>query len=218
MGTERELNVIRIGDSEFLLTEGGGQAIHLTRRASEDGVMVAAVPDYYLDELEKAYDREALDDPRWHETTLCGRQWVAMASGADSQGGRAVFAPTCRRCLAIMDKLFPEPQLNDRFSLIVQFVTDTILVHGTAEILGVPGDHQSALRKEVRAVVKQRTGHGMESYAHEGIVIFVCRPIYDEHAEEHERQMAAIMNARWSGGPAPEVPPIRMSWGELTSD
>jgi hypothetical protein len=215
MGTEGELNVIQIGDSEFLLTKGGGQAIHLTRRAGEDEVMVAAVPDNYLDELETAYDREALDDPRWHETTLCGRQWYAMVSGA---GGHAAFAPTCRRCLAIMDKLFPEPGLNDGFPLIVQFVTDTILAHGTAEIIGVPGDHQPALRKEVRAAVKQWTGNGMESYAHEGVVVFVCRPIYDEHAEEHERRAADIMNAHWSGGPAPEVPPIPISWGKLTSD
>ena len=141
-----------------------------------------------------------------------------MASGADSEGGRAVFAPTCRRCLAIMDKLFPEPQVNDRFPLIVQFVKDTVLALGTAEIVGVPGDQQAALRKEVRVEVKQQTDHPIESYARGGFVVFVCQQIYDEHAEEHERRAAALMNAHWSGGPAPEGPSIRMSWAELTSD
>jgi hypothetical protein len=36
-------------------------------------------------------------------------------------------APSCRRCLALMDKLFPPPNLNDRFPLVVQMVADTIL-------------------------------------------------------------------------------------------
>ena len=33
---------------------------------------------------------------------------------------------------------------------------------GTAEILGVPGDQQAALRGEVRAAVRKRTGHGID--------------------------------------------------------
>jgi hypothetical protein len=86
-----------------------------------------------------------------------------------------------------MDKLFPEPKLDDRFRLVVQLVTDTVLEYGTAEILGVPGNHQAALRKEVRREVRKRTGHGMETYAHESMVVLVCRPIYDQHAEEHAR-------------------------------
>lgn len=50
-----------------------------------------------------------------------------------------------RRCLAIMDKLFPEPVLDDRFALIVQVLTDTVAEHGYAQMCNVPGDQQAAL-------------------------------------------------------------------------
>jgi hypothetical protein len=34
MGTQSGLNVIRVAGKEFMLTEGGGEAIHLTREAA----------------------------------------------------------------------------------------------------------------------------------------------------------------------------------------
>jgi hypothetical protein len=217
MGTHRELNVIRVGDKEFLLTVGGGEAVHLTRDVGEGGSGVAAVPDHYLEDLEAAYDREVMEDPRWRETTLCGRQWIHMASGEDTEDDEAVFAPTCRRCLAIVDKLFPQPELDPRFPLVVQVVTDTVIEYGAAEILGVPGDHQAALRKEVRAVVRKRTGYGMETYAHETMVIFVCQTIYDQHQLEHARFAAEAMDRAASkllkGEPIePMQSPTRLSW------
>jgi hypothetical protein len=223
MGTRREINVIRAGVKEFLLTVGGGEAIHLTRKASEEEESVAAVPDHYLEDLEAAYDREVLEDPCWRETTLCGRRWILMASGEDNEDGEAVFAPTCRHCLAIMDKLFPHPELNPAFPLVVQVVTDTVIEHGTAEILGVPGDHQAALRKEVRAAVRKRTGHGMETYAHETMVIFVCQPIYDQHELEHARFAAEAMDKVASkllkGEPVePMQSPTRLFWATWASD
>jgi hypothetical protein len=62
---------------------------------------------------------------------------------ADAPGDEA-FAPTCRRCLAIMDKLLPEPSLDDRFALIVQIITDTVAEHGYAEMHNVPRDQHAA--------------------------------------------------------------------------
>ena len=223
MGTRRELNVIWAGGKEFLLTVGGGEAIHLTREASEEEESVAAVPDHYLKGLEAAYDREVLEDPRWRETTLCGRRWILMASGEDTEDEEAVFAPTCRRCLAIMDNLFPRPELDPRFPLVVQVVTDTVIEHGTAEILGVPGDHQAALRKEVRVAVRKRTGHGMETYAYETMVIFLCQPIYDQHKLEHARFAAEAMDKVASkllkGEPVePMQSPTRLSWAAWATD
>jgi hypothetical protein len=162
----------------------------------------------------------SLTDPRWAETTLCGRQWISMETGWDEDSGDDVgdvTSPTCRRCLALMDKLFPEPKLDNRFPLVVQLVADTVLEYGTAEIPGVPGDHQAALRREVRTAVRKRTGHGMETYAHESMVVFVCRPIYDQHAEEYARMAAAAMDRFFAepldGEPvAPLTSPIRLSW------
>ena len=124
---------------------------------------------------------------------------------------------TCRRCLGLIDKLFPEPKLDVRFPLVVQLVTDTILEYGTAEIVSVPGDHQAALRREVRTAVRKRTGHGMETYAHESMAVFVCQPIFDQHAEEHALMAAEAMNraaAKLLGGEpaAPTPSPMRLSW------
>ena len=217
MGTPRDLNVIAIGEREFLLAVGGGEAIHLAREAGSDEEGRDAVPDHYLADFERVYDSTRLTTPRWLETTLCGRQWILMASGEDTEDDEAVFAPTCRRCLAIMDKLFPAPELDPRFPLVVQVVSDTVIEHGAAEILGVPGDHQAALRKEVRAAVRKRTGYGMETYAHEAMVIFVCQPIYDQHELEHARFAAEAMNRvadkLLEGEPVePMQSPTRLSW------
>jgi hypothetical protein len=213
MGTQSDLNVIRVGDKELLLTLGGGQAIHLTREASEEEEGVAAAPDHYLDDLEATYDKAALENPRWLETTLCGRRWILMASGEDTEHDEAVFAPTCRRCLALMDKHFPQPTLDSRFPVVVQVVTDTIVEYGDAEILSVPGDQQAALRKEVRAAVRKRTGYGVQTYVHESMVIFVCRPIYDQHADVYQRELAEAMNRFFTEERAePIASPRRLSW------
>lgn len=217
MATRSDLNVIRVGGREFLLTVGGGAAVHLAREAGDEEERVAAAPDHDLGDLEAAYDKAALEELRWLETTLCGRRWILMASGEDSEDGEAVFAPTCRRCLALMDKLFPEPVLDPRFPVVVQVLTDTVMEYGTAEILGVPGDQQAALRREVRAAVRKRIGHGMETYAHESMVIFVCQPVYDQHAGGHARMAAEVMDRAAAsllrGEPVTPMPsPMRLSW------
>jgi hypothetical protein len=227
VGTQRELNVIKVGDKEFLLTGGNGEAVHLTGAARSGDVGRTPFHDWRLDPkraegrvLRERYALAPLADPRWAETTLCGRQWISMETDWDEDSaddGGDVSSPTCRRCLALIDKLFPEPKLDNRFPLVVQLVTDTVLEYGTAEILEVPGDHQAALRREVRTAVRKRTGHGMETYAHESIVVFVCRPIYDQHADEHARAAAEAMNRvaakLLSGEPVAALPsPMRLSW------
>jgi len=209
----QDLNVIRVRDSEFLLTEGGGQAIHLTREAGPGEEGVAAVPDHYLHDLEAWYDRAALENPRWLETTLCGRQWILMASGEDTQDTDAVFAPTCRRCLALMDKLFPRPPMHPSFPIVVQVIADTLCEYGAADIFGVPGDQQAALRREVRAAVRKRAGFHTRTYAHESMVIFVCQAIYDQHADAYSREAAEAMSRFLTGEPAePMSSPMRLRW------
>ncbi|GHD28171.1 hypothetical protein GCM10007147_27910 [Nocardiopsis kunsanensis] len=49
--------------------------------------------DFYFDRDEPAdtmrrYDREALTEPCWAQTTLCGRLWVIMAGGDGGAVGR----------------------------------------------------------------------------------------------------------------------------------
>jgi hypothetical protein len=111
------------------------------------------------------------------------------AGGAHEPSDQAA-APTCRRCLAIMDKLFTEPVPDGRFPLIVQIITDTVAEHGYAEKRNVPGDQQSALRKQVRSALRQRTGHRLHT--------LVSR----EHDRLHLRadQPAARRRARMRSG------------------
>jgi hypothetical protein len=99
-----------------------------------------------------------------------------------------------RRCLASLDKLFPEPQRDDRFPLVAQLAADLVIEHGYAEITHVPGDQQSALRKHVRLAVRRRTGHTIQTFAHESMVIFVCEPIRKLHETENIRDAAEAMS------------------------
>lgn len=223
MEPDRGVNVIPVGDEKFLLTVTAGDAVHLSREAGPDETARSAVPGWHLRRGRessqvrwRAYNRATLAEPRWAETTLCGRQWITMAGneGGDAdESGDEAFAPTCRRCLAIMDKHFPEPALDDRFALIVQIITDTVAEHGYAELRNVPGDQQAALRKQVRSAVRQRTGHGLQTLVHESMVVFICEPISRQHAAEHARAAAEAMNRVLTGQPAtPMLTPWRLSW------
>lgn len=224
MATQRGLNAIRVGDTEFLLTMTAGDAIHLTRQAGPGETGQGAVQDWHLSStrekartLRQRYDPASLTEPRWAGTTLCGRPWIAMARDEEEEDsgefGEDAVAPTCRRCLALMDKLFPEPVLDARFPLVVQLVTDTVVEHGYAEMRGVPGDHHAALRKHVRAAVRKRTGYGIQTFVHESMVVFVCEPIHDQHAAERSRMAAEAMNDFLTGESAPALPtPWRLSW------
>ena len=218
MEPRRGLNVIAVVSRQFLLTATAGDAVHLTREIHSGESGQPAVPGHYVDDFEQTYDVAAMLAPKWAETTLCGRQWILMEGDRDGEEGEASDAPSCRRCLALLDKLFPAPKLNEQFPLIVQVITDTVLEYGTAEILDVPGDQQAALRRHVRAEVKKRAGYGMTTHAHEAMVIFVCDPIYDLHADERRRRTSAAVDAVVTGDPVPPPPPTRLSWSTWAAE
>jgi hypothetical protein len=197
METRRGLNAIEVRGQQFLLTATAGDAVHLTREAGRGESGRPAVPDRYVGDFRQTYDLTAARAPKWAETTLCGRPWILMEADRDGENGEASDAPSCRGCLALLDRLFPAPKLNDRFPLIVRVIADTVLEYGTADITDVPGDQQAALRREVRAEVRKRTGFGLTTHAHESMVIFVCDPIYQLHADD----------------PVSPQPPTHLSWG-----
>lgn len=148
---------------------------------------------------------------------MCGRQWIAMAGveyhEADDRGADECSSPTCRRCLSLMDRLFPAPKLDDRFGLVVEVIADTVAEHGYAEMWNVPGDHHAALRKQVRSVVKARTGHGMQTLVHQSMIVFICEPIHQQHAEERNREAAVAMQDFLTGESSAQLPtPWRLSW------
>jgi hypothetical protein len=64
----------------------------------------------------------------------------------------------------------------------------------------------------VRAEVKKRMGSGLKTYAHESMVIFICDPIYDLHADDHMRRGAEAVDAFISGKPVSQQSPTRLRW------
>jgi len=204
------VNAFRVGEVELLLTvTSGGEAVHLARVADPQGTGRSAVHDFYFEPsnrrstvLERGYDRAALLAPRWAPETLCGRVWAVMIPG---EGGpwnelsdEVAFSPTCKRCLAVMDKLFPAPLPDERLPLVAQLVADSILDHGHAEVRDVPGDQQQPLRTAVRTLVRQRAGQNCRSYVHESMIFFVSEAIYAEHAEENQRAAAEAIDRYYS--------------------
>ena len=76
--TDRDINAIRIGDTEYLLTVTVGDAVHLTRETGPGETGQSAVPERYLTPghgqsatLLRGYDQAALARPRWEAATLC---------------------------------------------------------------------------------------------------------------------------------------------------
>lgn len=109
--------------------------------------------------------------------------------------GDIAFAPTCRPCLALMDRLFPPPVADIRLPLVAQLVTGMVTQHGYAEIWHVPGDQQAILRREIRSQVRQRTGHSIQTHCREHMIFVVCGPIHDLHTQERSRAVAeAVAN------------------------
>lgn len=225
------VNAIEVNGITLLLTDGGsGGAVHLTRLADPGTPGRGAVHDFYLDEqhlravpTRANYDRVALLAPRWSDKTICGCGWVMMIGGeggslSEWDAEETAFAPTCRRCLAAMDKLFPSPAPVERLPLIAQVVADLIIEHGFAEVHHVPGDQLAALRKQIRKLVRSQTGHPIETH-HLGDVLYLsCNPIYRTHALEYQREAVESLSTFLHGDGTPREPKARVSWTTWISD
>jgi hypothetical protein len=210
-------NVIEVNGAAMLLTTtGGGVAVHLTAAADEPGTGREAVHDFYFDtdrhdrpDAVASYDRAALAEPRWSHTTLCGREWAIMVGGdggAIGRYGEVAFAPTCRRCLALIDRHFPSPTRDPRLTLVAQLAADVVVnQRGFVEILDVPGDQQDELRKTVRAMVRQRTGHSVRTHSINGVVYVECPAIHNQRADQGMREVAEALDALFKGKPPPRL-------------
>lgn len=227
MSTERSgPNVVPAGGVELLLcSTGGGEAVHLSAPAKPGEPARDAVPDHYRSPGAgrpslTGYDLEQLAEARWNPETLCGREWVGMEPG---DGGPIYwsdetpeYVPTCKSCLAAMDKLFPQPAPAGRLPLVVELLTDHVAGRGYAEIHGVPGDQQHHLRVGVRAAVKKRTGHGSRTHAVGGTVIFWSDAVREEHREEVDAEAAEalerVAEALATGEVPRSIPEWRLNW------
>ncbi|MBT8227942.1 MAG: hypothetical protein HKP61_01010 [Dactylosporangium sp.] len=208
-------NVIEVNGAAMLLTTtGGGVAVHLTAAVDEPGSGRGAVLDFNFDSdrNDRAgtladYDRAALTEPRWSQTTLCGRVWAIMVGGDGGTIGRSgevAFAPTCRRCLAILDRHFPRPIPDDRLTLVAQLAADAVVdQRGFAEIHDVPGDQLDELRRTVRALIRKRTGTPVRTHVINGVVYVECPAIHHQRRDEGMREAVEAVDAFLKGERAP---------------
>lgn len=212
-------NVIEINGAAMLLTTtSGGVAVHLTAAADEPGEGREAVFDFYFDNDRSdpadmpwvtGYDRAALTAARWSHTTLCGREWAIMVGGdggAIGRFGEVAYAPTCRRCLALIDRHFPKPTPDSRLSLVARLAADVVVdQRGYVEIHGVPGDQQDGLRKLVRALIRQRANHPVRTHVIKGVIYVECPVIHDQRAEQGMREAAEALDRFYRGEPPPRL-------------
>ena len=166
------LNSLTIAGQTMLLTKTpSGIAVHLTTTDATAGAR-AAIPDCE-DWPRKAVTDEMLKK-RWSPVSLCGRTWDAVAVGFEDHTGRSVDrpeAPTCRTCLAAIDKSFPTPTPDDRIPVMADLAATAINEHGTAEIVGVPGDQMNALRSAVRTELRRRFGFSTRTFTQDGLLV-----------------------------------------------
>jgi hypothetical protein len=226
------VNAITVGAVELLLAaSSGGAAVHLARLAEAADVGQSAVPGYYFEPAAARhrpglanYDADAMRAPRWSEKTLCGRAWLVMVGGdggsIDMWAEDPEFAPTCKRCLALLDRMFPPPPVHPQLSVMARVATDSVAADGYAEVHGVPGDQQTELRRQVRALVRKETGHSCQTFAHESMVVVMCDAIAQVHREDHLREAAQRMGGMLTGEPAAPLPDPswRLFWSTWATD
>ena len=197
-----ELNLLVVAGGKMLLVEtaGGGIAVHLAHeepgadgRPAVPAAWFRSDTSGYVAGIER-YDRRDLESARWSIRTLCGREWMAMAAG---EGGPLYrdqptqYAPTCRRCLASLDRRFPVPEPHERIGLVAELVASAVEEYGEAEVIGLPGDQVTALRTEVRRLFRQRFGYPGRTWLVNDLLLVTC-----DQATEHVRAARRAEAAR----------------------
>lgn len=191
------LNSIVVDGQPMLLGEtAGGRAVHLVPRAADSSEARPAIPSVWLDSSGRDYAESIVNysparllDPAWSIRTMCGIVWEAMAAGDAGllrSWQEPALAPTCRRCLASLDRRFPEPTPDDRIGLLATLIAQAVEEHGSAEVLGVPGDQLKALRSAARRELRRRLGYDGKTYVHGDLLLVTC-----DEATEQARLAAA---------------------------
>lgn len=216
------LNAVTVGGEQLLLAEasGAGIAVHLVADDG-DGHGRPAVPAHwfrsdmpgYVSGIAR-YDRGALESARWSPRTLCGREWMSMVAGDSGPLYRdqtIQLAPTCRRCLTILDRRFPPPNIDDRLGVVTELVARAVDEHGSAEIIGVPGDQVAPLRTELRRVFRKRFGHVGQTVLVNDVLLVTCDQA-TEQVRGARRQEAALRLDNDSIAEPPDDSGWRIYW------
>lgn len=199
-------NTIDIGGTSMLLAVTSGSAVHLAAPTQTPGLGRAAVLEHHLwsadpdrERLLVNYDRRALAEPRWSATTLCGREWSMMIGG---DGGtvslfrETAFAPTCRRCMMVVDRQFPKPTADDRLALVARLAADKVLESGHVEVHNVPADQLTLLRNGVKKLLRAATSHSVATHVLQaGQLTVVCDAIFDEQSNDQAAEAVESLAA-----------------------
>jgi hypothetical protein len=210
MGTDAcVVNTITIAAHTMLLTQTGGIAVHLTKPADVRDDARPAIASHWRPSSLRPHTEEMvglaeLREPRWALRTLCGIRWTRM-TGSDSIGGSTDddTAPTCRRCLSILDRWFPAPVADDRIGLLAVMIGQAVHEYGTAEVVGVPGDQIAALRRAAHDELKQRFGYSAKTYVIEDHGVISSNDSTEALHADAATQFLRAISSDDGGGTAP---------------
>lgn len=177
MGSRAKANKITVHGRIYVLAWVGANAVHLVAEAGAEGA-VRPIMNHAGAEPNPAYDPDELTNASWATRTLCGRgEWIMCPTEAgrafvSMSNGRedAVVAPSCKRCLTILDKQFAEPAPAERLGWNVIRAMEQLQEWGCVHILGVPADQAELLRRRLRAQARQR-GWKFQSTVSDGQLI-----------------------------------------------
>lgn len=207
-----DLNLVVVTGEQLLLVEsaGAGLAVHLVPAAPDADARPAVPAKWfrpgtpgYVAGIE-SYDRGELESARWSTRALCGREWMAMAAGDRGPLYRdqpAQYAPTCRRCLAIVDRRFPPPTPDGRIGLVAELAARAVEEHGSAEIIGVPGEQTTPLRAELRRLFKSRFGYAGQTVLLHDVLLVTCDQVTEQARGTHRREAAERLEQGLGAGP-----------------
>ena len=64
-------------------------------------------------------------------------------------------------------------RLQTALIVVARVIADSIAEQGYTEVLGVPGDQQTELRRRIRTLARQATGHSCQTLVHESMIVAV---------------------------------------------
>jgi hypothetical protein len=174
------VNAISVLGRDLLLVEvGGGAETHLAGTA-DDASARAAIAGGRTDRPRAlgavgVRDDDALLEPRWAASTLCGRVWHEMAAGEDGVLRRwqeVSLAPTCRSCLRVVDTWFPRAEAPAGIELLAAVVAEKVEAFGSAHVAGVPAEHLDAVRRAVRKRLRAKGFRSQTQVANAVVHVF----------------------------------------------
>lgn len=200
MDATDENSISVLGRDLLLVDVGSGAETHLAEVADGQG----RSPRHQGNE-------DAPLPGRWNHSTLCGRTWNRMAAGADELlplWRDPAFAPTCRRCLRLLDSWFPTAEVPSGVWLLASVVAEEVTRFSSTYVTGVPVQHVEATRAAIRKALRA-DGFRSSTRVVEGVVHVWSDDAYDALDPGEIRTSVISVIERITSGPdeAPQRDP-----------